>query len=114
MVLAAIFSALLTCVWLHGSFSCGGAVSACAAIVHKYVTHDVFGAVLPCLCGFCLHPYSTQFGWRASRVQVHVRSALVSAVSRRTLSMRASQLRAYSSGAVTNMMSVDAQKVSEF
>lgn len=55
--------------------------------------------------------HSTQFGWRASRVQLHVRSALVTAVSRRTLTMRASELSAYSTGAVTNMMSEDVQKV---
>lgn len=85
-----------------------------AAIVSAVLTYV---NALPCLsvCRLSHHQRasfrSTQFGWRASRVQLHMRSALVTAVSRRTLMLRSSELQAYSSGAVTNMMSVDVQKV---
>ena len=53
----------------------------------------------------------TQFGWRASRIQLRLRSSLITAVLYRTLVVHASELNSFTTGAVTNMMSVDVQKV---
>ncbi len=59
---------------------------------------------------------STQYSLRMARVQLHVRTALVTAIYRQVLACRAAQLGASSigsAGAVTNLMTVDVQRVQD-
>lgn len=79
------------------------------------VEEGIFLLVIILACYIASALLSTQYSLRMSRVQLHIRTALVSAVYGRVLQCRSAELvtMGLGSGEVTNMMTVDVQRIQD-